>query len=281
MNITEVKNLTPKERFAYWVSERSEITTKKDSGESGPWTDDDILQSYHFTNVRREDDKVSRWLVENLYDEYTPSAWATILVARFVNNPITLEMIASDLKSGDLQSAKAKLVEFGKGKEPTFRSAYLQPEIKGVNRLDKIFDILAPKMLEATITTDTLEGAINDICKIKYMGEFMSGQIVMDAMLFVPGKWSDTNTYAPEGPGSLRGISRLKEVKLELKVKRPEYNEWLHNLSESLNIRALDVEHALCEWDKYERLLWSQGNYNRAYKNTEAKGNAHIQTSLF
>jgi hypothetical protein len=277
MIITEVKELNPMERFAYWVSERTQITKKKDAGEPGPWTDDQILQANHFTNVRREDDKVSRWLVENLYNEYTPSAWATILVARFVNNPVTLGLIADDLKAGDLPSAKAKLQEFGKGKEPIFRSAYLQPEIKGVNRLDKIFDILAPQILEADISTEKIEYAIRDICTIKYMGEFMAGQIVMDAMLFVPGEWSDTNTYAPEGPGSLRGIARLKEVKLESKVKRPEYNEWLHKLSESLDVRALDVEHALCEWDKYERLLWGQGNYNRAYKNSSN----WAQTSLF
>jgi hypothetical protein len=278
MIIEQVKNLNPDARFAYWVAERQSITKKKDAGEAGPWTDDEILQSYHFTNVRREDDKVSRWLVENLYDEWTPSAWATILVARFVNNPVTLGLIKDDLKAGDLKAAKAKLQEFGQGKEPIFRSAYLQPEIKGVNRLDKIFDILAPKMLENPISTNKIEEAIADICKIKYMGEFMAGQIVMDGMLFIPGEWSDMQTYAPEGPGSLRGIARLKEAKLESKVKRPEYNKWLWSLSESLNIRALDVEHALCEWDKYERLLWGQGNYNRGYKNTSAPVNV---TPLF
>jgi hypothetical protein len=267
MNINEVKTLSPNRRFAYWVSERQSITKRKDAGEQGPWTDDEILQNYHFTNVRREDDKVSRWLITNLYDEWTPAAWGTILVARFVNNPVTLDLIKEDLKAGDLQTAKGKLAAFGEGKEPIFRSAYLQPEIKGVNRLDKIFDILGPQIMEAHISTATVEAAIADICKIKYMGEFMAGQMAMDAMLFVPGEWTDSQTYAPEGPGSLRGIARLKEAKLTEKVKRPEYNKWLHDLSEQLEIRALDVEHALCEWDKYERILWGQGNYNRGYKN--------------
>lgn len=267
MNINEVKTLSPNRRFAYWVSERQSITKRKDAGEQGPWTDDEILQNYHFTNVRREDDKVSRWLIANLYDEWTPAAWGTILVARFVNNPVTLDLIKDDLKAGDLQTAKSKLAAFGEGKEPIFRSAYLQPEIKGVNRLDKIFDILGPQIMEAHISTAKVEAAIADICKIKYMGEFMAGQMAMDAMLFVPGEWADSQTYAPEGPGSLRGIARLKEAKLTEKVKRPEYNKWLHDLSEQLEIRALDVEHALCEWDKYERILWGQGNYNRGYKN--------------
>ena len=112
MITTAVKILNPMERFAYWVNERSQITKKKDAGEQGPWTDDNILRDNHFTNVRREDDKVSRWLVDNLYNEYTPSAWATILVARFVNNPVTLGLIADDLKAGDLPSAKAKNQSF-------------------------------------------------------------------------------------------------------------------------------------------------------------------------
>ena len=139
--------------------------------------------------------------------------------------------------------------------------------MKGVSRFDKIFDHLLPAILEVNPSTDSIEEAVSDITSIKYLGEFMAGQMAMDAMLFIPGEWSDMKTYAPTGPGSLRGIKRLKQAKLTNKIERDEYNSYISELATKLNIRALDVEHALCEWDKYERLLWKQGS-TRKYKKT-------------
>ena len=46
----------------YWVAERERIRVRKESGQPFPWTDDPILATYRFCNVRREDDRVTIWV---------------------------------------------------------------------------------------------------------------------------------------------------------------------------------------------------------------------------
>jgi len=70
MKIEQVKKLDVQERWLYWIKEREKIRLAKDAGDSKPWTDDVILQSYRFCNVRRMDDKVSQWLLNNWYKPY-------------------------------------------------------------------------------------------------------------------------------------------------------------------------------------------------------------------
>lgn len=53
--------------FHYYLHERYMIHLKKDVyHESSPWTDDPILSRYRFTQVRRELDRCSRWLINNI-----------------------------------------------------------------------------------------------------------------------------------------------------------------------------------------------------------------------
>lgn len=51
----------------HFIIERYKIHVKKDVKKiPPPWTDDPILREYRFTNVRREHDRESRWLIENI-----------------------------------------------------------------------------------------------------------------------------------------------------------------------------------------------------------------------
>ncbi len=265
MLIDDVKQLHSQERFYYWIQERQNILKKKLNGEE-ILTDDVIFQKYHFTNVRREDDRVSKWLLDNLYSKSLTNHFGLILISRFINNPDSLNLIKDELLVCDYKSAKEKLQIMSDSNMTIFRSAYLQPEMKGVSRLDKIFDHLLPKVLYADISTNSLRESITDLCKIKYLGEFISGQMAMDALMFVYGLWADANTYAPKGPGSVRGLNRFLEQKLTKGIDNVDYIAYLLVLAEEANVRALDIEHSLCEWDKYERILWSDGTYNRYYK---------------
>lgn len=54
------------ELFVHWITERYKIHLKKDSGEPRPWTNDPILDNYRFTNVRREQDRQSKYLIDNI-----------------------------------------------------------------------------------------------------------------------------------------------------------------------------------------------------------------------
>ena len=51
--------------FWYWINERHQIYLKRQAGMEPPWTVDQILQKYFFTNVFRHLDKVSVWIIKH------------------------------------------------------------------------------------------------------------------------------------------------------------------------------------------------------------------------
>jgi 5-hmdU DNA kinase-like protein len=48
-----------------FIAERELIRRRRAAGEPMPWTNDPILQTWSFTNVRREDDRVTRSVATN------------------------------------------------------------------------------------------------------------------------------------------------------------------------------------------------------------------------
>lgn len=50
-----------------FITRRYKVHIKKDiQGLPAPWTKDPVIQNYRFTNVRREHDKETRWLIQNI-----------------------------------------------------------------------------------------------------------------------------------------------------------------------------------------------------------------------
>ena len=81
---------SPLERFCYWVSERERIRKKKESGKA-ILTQDPILRRFRFCNVKREDDRVTRWVAKNWRRTDDENVWHAMVIARFINWPATLE----------------------------------------------------------------------------------------------------------------------------------------------------------------------------------------------
>jgi hypothetical protein len=53
-----------------FIFAREAIHVAREAGECPPWTDNEIFQHWSFTNIRREHDRVTRCIAENL----TPAA---------------------------------------------------------------------------------------------------------------------------------------------------------------------------------------------------------------
>ena len=78
----------------HWMVERENIRLKREAGLPAPWTEDKILRDYKFCNVRREDDKNSKWLIKNIAENSTLSLVnkvTNIICARMYNNLTTME----------------------------------------------------------------------------------------------------------------------------------------------------------------------------------------------
>jgi hypothetical protein len=53
-----------------FIFAREAIHVAREAGECPPWTDNEIFQQWSFTNIRREHDRITRCIAENL----TPAA---------------------------------------------------------------------------------------------------------------------------------------------------------------------------------------------------------------
>lgn len=125
------------------------------------------------------------------------------------------------------------------------------------------------------------------------MGNFLAGQVVADLAHLPYGReWPDTDTWAPLGPGSARGINRLRGIPKDKAVSQVEFEQLLPELIGILRpqiadiwddrrLQAMDVQNCLCEFDKYRRLQLQEGKVRARYDGGRETASSDAQQSLF
>lgn len=113
-------------------------------------------------------------------------------------------------------------------------------------------------------------------------GSFMAGQVV-DDWSWTPLLWKakDQYSWAPQGPGSVRGLNRLLGLPLRTRHKQEEWLEHLRALRMAVvsglgnrfrNMTLHDCQNALCEMDKYLRAKNGEGKPRSIYRPETAYG---------
>ena len=91
------KEIISREALLYFVWEREAIKIAKDNKYQGVLTADPILSKYKFTNIRRKDDRVSKWIIKNIIEvECEQDLWFSLLIARLINWPPTLKYLIDE-----------------------------------------------------------------------------------------------------------------------------------------------------------------------------------------
>lgn len=270
------------QELLHWVSEREKIRKLKESGAPRPWTKDHILQTYRFCNVRRKDDKVSQWLINNVYNKgwETPDWQDFVMFAalcRHINWPPTIQEIleAGAYKPGIfLPGLAIKVIEARKARgEKAYTSAYI---IKGsgetgVAKSEYVVNFLCYSGISQCI--DDLAFAISSKSKrrvietfdsIHNWGGFMAGQVADDlTWCSLLKDATDIYDWAPIGPGSTRGFNRMMGRNLGSTIKDKEWSDALKYWKalivvelgdEFMDMTAHDIQNVLCEFDKYIRV---------------------------
>jgi len=271
MLIEDVKELSHWNQYVYWIKEREAIRKKKESGAPKPWTDDEILLKYRFCNVRRMDDKVSRWLMTNWYLPYQnhPNMLWACALARFINLPSSLELITpmvfTKTKAKPYwERIKLTLRNHRDKGNTIFNGAYMVRGNDGFDKIESVVDHNV-KTIEASINRDSMEETWNKVVLCYGIGSFMAGQIVADLRYGLRGGWKDRYRWAAMGPGSQRGMNRLLGFELNSSMKQFQFEGYLKatidHLREHLpdeiflRLEAIDFQNTLCEFDKYQRTL--------------------------
>lgn len=283
MLISQVKKLSPLERCLYFIRERESIRLKKDAGEPKPWSQNTILQNYRFCNIRRMDDKVSKWLYNNWYQpnfDHIRIIWACGL-ARFINKPDSLAEIYGIVFEMESRQAtlereiKAKLRQYRDKGNTVFNGAYMVRGNDGEDKISSVVDYYCKPLFDLAIDSTSMEETHLLLQTCYGMGSFMAGQVVADLRWAMEGKWQDRNSWAPIGPGSKRGMNRLLGLDIKSAMNQQEFNVQLLQFIEQCNgclpssitdrMEAIDYQNCLCEFDKMERTLFDNRHPKQKY----------------
>lgn len=274
------------EEFRDFILAREEVRKNKEAGRKKPWTDDPIFRLFRFCNVRREDDRVTRWIAENYRVPFQddPNVWFAMVVARLLNLPESLEAVKEAVlpkfNPAQFRRILHKRRDMG---DKNFNAAYIvSTNGRPMDKVDYlILEVLTPlwarrKYLAEELPTLPLVGIHSLLGQFNGMGSFMAAQVVAD-LKYVPQYTgtADWHTFAASGPGSRRGLNRvlgrdketpfggegswralLAELRAALLPKLPKGLRDLH---------AQDVQNCLCEFDKYERIRNNEGRPKQGY----------------
>lgn len=282
-------------RFVGFVREREAIRLKKEAGDPRPWTTDPILHHYKFTCVRRMDDRVSRWLLDNWYRPYKdhPNTLAAVLLARHFNKPDTLQRMTNWVYTQKGPPNWHKLKAEPKARKANgykvFSAAYMISGRGGTCKIDSVVDLAIRPLVEKAgkeplVDTASMQRTHEALAGHWGIASFMAGQVVADLRHALSGWWKDKHAWAPVGPGSARGLARMlcgDEWRSAATTYRRDQDGWLMDLKDVLSfvkprlpadlasrLEMMDFQNCLCEADKYERTRLGEGRPKHLYRST-------------
>ncbi len=283
MHALEVKLPTQKTKpydvLMYWMREREHVWTQKISGAQKPWTTDPILQSYRFCNVFRTKDTVTQHYVEWIKQVEEPMhvVFNTGLY-RLINWPETMDEIGP-VKKFFKSTMIAKMEERARQKKKVFTGAYIIPNVgKKEPKIQLVVNACHKWWKDKlTIANQILEkGTLKHAWSLlratnPIVGGFLAYEIVTDLSYNLLNSAPDLKIWAHAGPGAKRGLNRLAGRFLSQQVKdqtallemRMLYAKLSNELEWDLSMR--EVEHSLCEFDKYMRVLYGEGRPRSKY----------------
>lgn len=274
----------------YWIKEREAIRIRKEAGAwPSDWTKDEILKTYRFCNVRREDDLGTRWINEHIRKPYAenPYLWFMLAIARQINWPATLaELIIKGVWPTDEYFNPSFMTEAlnarkGRG-EKVYTGAYMisAPSTKGANKQQYISETVCGALWEHrseflyyfTNCKPSLQIMHEGITRFNGWGPFMAYQAVVD-MRFTKllDKAEDVATWAAAGPGTIRGLNRMHGREIDARLSQQQALEeisFIYSLAyteTNVEMDFSDIPNVLCETDKYLRVYLNQGTPRALY----------------
>lgn len=289
----------------YFVKEREAIRKRKEALERRAviggvgrgqvqLTKDPILVQFRFCNLRRRDDRVSRWLREHVLTEANireslPDFLMFAAFCRWINWPPTIQTLIDEGAVVWPTNWKriGQTVDRISKNEKAYTGAYMirAPKKKGAKKgafiaqtvINKHYKDILPSIVAQLRDGASYREIWETICLAENFGSFMAGQIAGDLTYtsLLSGA-RDLKTWAPMGPGSIRGFNRIMQNPGKLS-KKPTEALWQAKIikwraaiikrmgPEYEDLTALDVQNVLCEVDKYLRFKLGQGRPRARY----------------
>ena len=251
--------------------------------EPPPWTDDTVLRNYFFTNVYREEDKGTVFLIRNLIRiEDDNDLLFAIMVYRLFNDIDTFRFLMLRCKmtrwgTWDWERASRYLNAYENHGNRVFTDAFTVTGVKFGGFPDKIRNICylihklqkqVPALLARIKSAKSLKQVWQIFNDTEGFGRFLAYELAIDVNYSRLIQFSE-NDWVNAGPGCKRGIlwiwsARDTSKKWEdyitfLQVQQETFIEGIGRLDEwhavwpGYRMTLRGVEHSLCEFQKYAR----------------------------
>jgi hypothetical protein len=277
------------EPLFYWIKERERVRISKDAVHAYPWTDDPIIGYYRFCNVRREDDRGTVWIRENIRERFDchPMLWLMLCIGRQINWPDTLsELIGCNgawpSDDGFKPSNITYVLNQRKARgEKVYTGAYMisAPSTKGADKQSYIAETVIGALWSRRDVfarhfsgSATLQRTHELIARSNGWGQFMAYQAVVDMrfthLLRIA---TDLESWAAAGPGTLRGLNRIHGRAVDAALSQGQALNEMRAIYRVVQQETgvvmdfSDVPNILCETDKYLRVKNGEGKPRALY----------------
>ena len=287
VSIPEIEN--PVDRYLAYIEERDAIYQRKSRGDPWPWTEDDILRSYRFTEIYRERDRTSlhyQKLVRDRYGDDPIVLPATVLYRWFnrietcealfvpsVNQSVfehyietnmfsVLEDLIHSLPPPHVTGAFIITGKPGYSKAQGVLEYFKEWMKKPWQKKWRVWQALIPTLAEMDAWLDS-DG----------LGSFLRAQLVAD-LKYVPflRNAEDWWTWAAPGPGSMRGLNIVLGRDMNTSWNK---KEWLTEIQKLRmledehfsfqSFHAQDTQNHCCEFSKYTKVMIGEGRPRQVY----------------
>lgn len=283
----KIESLKPTEVYdTYWnfAFERQEIFFRRMQNLKQPWTQDQILAEFKFTNAYRASDRVSQYLIKNVIyckEQFTiEDILFRIILFKLFNKIETWEYLEKSF--GVISYTDYNYEMYDKllmrkimdGKK-IYSAAYIMPSGKGCfgcdrkhqNNLKLLEYMMKTKLSYKVARAKSLKELYEVLLSYPSLGTFLSYQFAIDINYSEICDFSEMS-YVVAGPGAKNGICKCFRnatpynyediIKVVAENQEEEFQK--RGLSfKSLfgrRLQLIDCQNLFCETDKYARICY-------------------------
>lgn len=294
--------------FWQFIAKRQEVWYQRTiQGEASPWTDNEIIRNYRFTNIYRELDPGTQYAIQNILerDECREDKIFNVMVYRLIGRLESHEELGfqrlDEFDRGEFESTLKKRRDGQE--EPVFTGAYLVSGYNQMGSSDKVENVAAifetvadgfNEFYSEVEEANELKEVYSAIRDQPGFGNFLSYQVMVD--LLYPLQYCNGESLLPfshdewsaAGPGAQRGLEVLMkdasenddlEVMRWLRANQVEEFDRLEldfkylrsNEGGRVEISLANIQNCLCEFYKYHKMVNDEGRARRRFRNSNSR----------
>ena len=242
----------------WFIKERYEIHLKKDVQKlNAPWTTNEHFQKYKYTNIRREHDRESKYLIQHVSENQNLSYKNKLLnsfLFRLINNHKTFEKYSFPF---DFNSLNFKEISKIKIEGPIYNTAFIVTghssvikKQQGDSSVLSVIKFVKSNEKQILLKSKNQLEAYNNLIKINGIGKFLAYQIFLDFTYIKEYPFSE-NEFTKAGPGCVKGLDLLFSDKKNL--NHEELLFWLRN--NQIKVFSLDFNNLFSDLKEFDRVL--------------------------